>query len=285
MYMEVFEKIVDLQDHLQNFKDKGAVIGFVPTMGALHDGHLSLVRKARQECDVVVASIFVNPVQFNNKIDLQKYPRSMDEDLKKLTAEECDVAFVPQEAEMLNRTNTDTSKYNFGYIEEVMEGAFRPGHFKGVAYIVEKLFGIVKPDKAFFGEKDYQQLTIIKELVKQTKMPVEIISCPTIRESDGLAMSSRNVLLSSTERQTAKLISQTLFEAKQKVNEMEVASLRTWAINKFQQNPEINLQYFDIVNGDDLQPVNSWNDNNKVVGCIAATVGTTHLIDNLLLNS
>ena len=209
--MQVIKHIVDLRTILDIKINEGVKIGFVPTMGALHEGHLSLVEKAGRETDFVVVSIFVNPTQFNDKGDLERYPRNLEKDVALLTPTPCKLVFAPEVEEIY--PEPDSRQFNFGTLEEVMEGKFRPGHFNGVAQVVSRLFDVVKPDKAFFGEKDFQQLAIISEMVRRMNIPVEIVPCAIVRESDGLAMSSRNMLLSPEQRKNAVHISATLFEA------------------------------------------------------------------------
>lgn len=276
-----FSTIKDLKVNLNSFRRNKKRIGFVPTMGALHAGHLSLIKKAKKESDIVVCSIFVNPTQFNEKDDFKNYPRTLDSDMQMLESENCDVLFCPDENEIYNYRKTDTSIYNFGYLETCMEGLYRPGHFKGVAYIVHLLFNIVEPYNAYFGEKDFQQLVIIKNLVKQFNLPIKIIPCSTVRESDGLAMSSRNIRLNSDERKAASLISKTLIEAKKKVNKLDVGNVKKFVIDRFKDHSLIKVQYFDIVNSESLQSVTSWNNDIKIIGCIALFAGKVRLIDNI----
>jgi pantoate--beta-alanine ligase len=210
--MQIVKQITKLQNILTDRREEGLSIGFVPTMGALHPGHLSLVEKAGQETGVVVVSIFVNPTQFNDKGDLERYPRDLQRDVDLLTPTSCQLIFAPETDEIY--PEPDTRQFNFGALEQVMEGKFRPGHFNGVAQVVSRLFDIVQPDKAFFGLKDFQQLAVINEMVRKLNLPVEIVPCPIVREADGLAMSSRNMLLSSDQRKNAAHISSTLFEAR-----------------------------------------------------------------------
>ena len=210
--MKLYTTITSLQEALKEEHSKGLKVGFVPTMGALHEGHLSLVEKAASLCDIVVVSIFVNPTQFNDKNDLANYPRTLESDLKLLSKVRCEYIFFPSVEEVY--PVPDTRKFEFGILESVMEGAFRPGHFNGVAQVVSRLFEIVLPEKAFFGRKDFQQMAIIKELVHQLNLPIEIVACDIVREKDGLAMSSRNKLLLPEHRNCAQLIYQTLKDAK-----------------------------------------------------------------------
>lgn len=277
--MQVVKQIIDLQTILDIRKKDGVKIGFVPTMGALHEGHLSLVEKASQETDFVVVSIFVNPTQFNDKGDLERYPRDLEKDVALLSSTPCQLIFAPQPEEIY--PEPDTRQFNFGSLEEVMEGKFRPGHFNGVAQVVSRLFDIVKPDKAFFGEKDFQQLAIISEMVRRMNTPVEIVPCPIVRESDGLAMSSRNMLLTPEQRKNAVHISATLFEAANKSKELTVEELCKWVIYRINENDYLNTEYFEIVDSITLQPVKDWSEIGEKVGCIAVHCGKIRLIDNI----
>ncbi|MBL4654859.1 MAG: pantoate--beta-alanine ligase [Bacteroidia bacterium] len=279
--MELVHTISEIRSNINFQKQKGQTIGFVPTMGALHEGHLSLVRRAKSECDIVVTSIYVNPAQFNDPNDLKKYPRTLESDLELLKKEQCELVFTPTETEISGSEKPDVSQYDFGQLESVMEGKFRQGHFKGVAYIVHSLFDIITPDKAYFGEKDFQQLTIIQELVKIYNLPVEIVPCSTIRESDGLAMSSRNINLSEEERKTALLLSSSLYQSKELANSLSPLKVKDQIIKELQSNDHLQLEYFDIIDAKKLQPINEWNESNQVRACIAAYVGNIRLIDNM----
>ena len=249
-------------------------------MGALHQGHLSLVENSVKECDLTVVSIFVNPTQFNNPDDLKKYPRTLEADLELLKAFKVDVVFNPEADEMY--PEEDTRKFNFGALESVMEGAHRPGHFNGVAQIVSKLFDAVKPDKAYFGEKDFQQLAIIKAMVRDYRYPVEIVPCPIIREEDGLAMSSRNVRLNKEQRSSAVNISKALFETKALVGQMDIDSLKKQVKEKINSDPQLNIEYFEIADRNTLQPVRNWRDSTELIACIAVFAGKIRLIDNII---
>lgn len=277
--MQVVKHIIDLQTILDIRKKEGVKIGFVPTMGALHEGHLSLVEKAGRETDFVVVSIFVNPTQFNDKGDLDRYPRDLEKDVALLTPTPCKLVFAPEPGEIY--PEPDTRQFNFGLLEEVMEGKFRPGHFNGVAQVVSRLFDIVKPDKAFFGEKDFQQLAIISEMVRRMNTPVEIVPCPIVREKDGLAMSSRNMLLTPEQRKNAVHISTTLFEAANKSKELTVQELCKWVIERINENEYLNTEYFEIVDSMTLQPVKNWSNPGEKVGCVAVHCGKIRLIDNI----
>lgn len=256
----------------------GIRIGFVPTMGALHQGHLSLVMRSKRENEVTVVSIFVNPTQFNDSRDLEKYPRTLDADINLLSQVGCDIVFAPTVDEMY--PEKDTRIFHFGTLETVMEGKHRPGHFNGVAQIVSKLFDAVQPHIAYFGEKDFQQLAIIREMVKQLNYTITIAGCPIVRESSGLALSSRNMLLSAEEHKKAPIIYQILSESCIFVAQKQPHEVRNWVLNKF-QNTGLDVEYFEIVDGYSLQPVSSWNESDYIVGCIAVFCGKIRLIDNI----
>ena len=278
--MLVIKEITELQKLIEQKRKEGKTIGFVPTMGALHPGHISLVESAGQQTDYVVVSIFVNPTQFNDKKDLINYPRTLDQDLDLLDNTSCQLVFAP-EVEIMY-PEQDTRQFNFGMLERVMEGHFRPGHFNGVAQVVSKLFVMVKPDKAFFGLKDFQQLVIIKALVKQLNLPVEIVACPTMREKDGLAMSSRNQRLNNEQRSNATHIYQTLSVARNKAGEMSVKDLKKWVVDTIDQNRFLETEYFEITDDENLNPISSWKSPLNKVGCIAVHCGEVRLIDNIV---
>jgi len=279
--MKLIGTVTELQRELVK-KEIKTNVGFVPTMGALHEGHLSLVRRAVAENQLVVVSIFVNPTQFNDPKDLERYPRTLEADLALLQHTGCQFVFAPSVNEVY--PEEDTRKFNFGKLEEVMEGKFRPGHFNGVAQVVSRLFDMVKPDKAYFGLKDFQQLVIIKNMVKQLDLPVEIVPCEIVREKSGLAMSSRNELLTPEQRVNAAVISETLFAAKELRDKKNVQELTEWVVEKVNQNPFLNVEYFEIVDDEQLQTVQSWEENNTKVGCIAVFCGKIRLIDNIVFN-
>jgi pantoate--beta-alanine ligase len=277
--MEVFIKKSPLVSRIQELRNAGKKIGFVPTMGALHEGHLSLVRYSRQQNDITVVSIFVNPTQFNDKNDLHPYPRMPEKDQNMLKSAGCDIIFMPDEKEVY--PVPDRRVFDFGGLDHVMEGEHRPGHFNGVAQVVTRLFDIVQPNRAYFGLKDFQQLAIIRKVVKDLLYPVEIIACPIVRECDGLAMSSRNMLLDACERKSALVLSQALFEAKGIQNDHTPAELKEFVINKIKLAPGVILEYFEIINGSTLLPAESWENGTDIIGCIAARVGKIRLIDNI----
>lgn len=271
----------ELQEQLKVLNKKGS-IGFVPTMGALHNGHLSLVEQAGYENGVVVVSIFVNPTQFNDPGDLIRYPRNLEADLKLLGTIGCQLVFAPSVQEIY--PEPDNRNFNFGPLEQVMEGTHRPGHFNGVAQVVSKLFEIVNPDRAYFGLKDFQQLAVIRKLVKQLEIPVEIVPCPIVREKSGLAMSSRNELLSAEERENAALIYQALLQAQNLAGQISVRELEKRVTATINKNPFLSVEYFEIVDSENLQPVNTWDEKGEKIGCIAVYCGKVRLIDNIVLN-
>jgi pantoate--beta-alanine ligase len=277
--MKLIHTVAELQAILAQKREKNKSIGFVPTMGALHQGHIELVKRSIAENDVSVVSIFVNPTQFNDQNDLLKYPRTLDADCKLLQEITTDIVFSPDVNEIY--PEPDVRQFNFGFLETVMEGRFRPGHFNGVAQVVSRLFDIVKPDKAYFGEKDFQQLVIIRELVNQLKWNIQIVSCPIVREKDGLAMSSRNIRLNENQRKEAVHISKTLSESKTLRKEYPVQALKQWVTNQINAVSGLQVEYFDIVDGFTLQSVKKWAETEYPVGCIAVYAGDIRLIDNI----
>jgi len=277
--MKIVHTIKELQAELTMLKTQGKMVGLVPTMGALHAGHASLVKRSVKENDVTVVSVFVNPTQFNDKNDLLKYPRTMDADCKLLEANGCSFVFAPSVEEMY--PEPDTRQFNFAPLDTVMEGAFRPGHFNGVAQIVSKLFDAVKPHRAYFGEKDFQQLAIIREMTKQLHYDLKIVGCPIIREEDGLALSSRNARLSAEEREIALKISQTLFKSRTFAADHSVSETIRFVEESIATERGLRLEYFKIVDGNTLQDFENWADTNYAVGCITVFCGEVRLIDNI----
>ena len=278
--MKIVHTISELQTHLEEYKSQGSQIGLVPTMGALHDGHIRLVERCVQENAVCVVSVFVNPTQFNDKNDLISYPRTPEQDAEMLRKAGCKFVFMPSTEEMY--PELDTRNFDFGTLETVMEGRFRPGHFNGVAQIVSKLFDIVKPDRAYFGEKDFQQLAIIRQMTKNLNYPIEIVPCPIVRETDGLAMSSRNRRLSSEEREKAPRIAELLVKSITFASAKSIPETISFVAQGLASDPVFKLEYFEIVDGDTLQPVEKWEDSNYIVGCVAVFCGPVRLIDNIV---
>lgn len=256
-------------------------IGFVPTMGALHAGHRSLVERARRECATVVVSVFVNPTQFNDKTDLKNYPRTPEADLRLLEEVGADYVFMPSVEEVY--PEPDTRTFDFGMIDKVMEGATRPGHFNGVAQVVSRLFDLVKPAKAYFGEKDFQQIAVIREMVRQLRIPVEIIPCPIVRGEDGLALSSRNTLLDTDHRTAAPYIYKVLKAAVEKSHQTTPDQLTAWVTEQVESDPLLKVIYFQTVDAATMQQVRTWEESPAVQGCIAVQAGDIRLIDNIKL--
>ncbi|NOR28597.1 MAG: pantoate--beta-alanine ligase [Lutibacter sp.] len=278
--MLVFAKIKSVQQKIKSLK-KGTSVGFVPTMGALHKGHLSLIEQAKRENDIVVVSIFVNPTQFNKKEDLVNYPKTIDSDLSLLKSVYCDLVFTPT-AEEIYSNNIQSQLFNFDGLEHQMEGKFRDGHFDGVGTIVKRLFEIVTPHKAYFGEKDFQQLQIIKKMVQKNQIPVKVIGCDIFRENDGLAMSSRNERLTKEHRNAAPFIYKTLKQAKIEFGTKSALEIVDWVENEFKNQPLLELEYFEIADEETLQPIKNKN-SAKNRAFIAVFAGKIRLIDNISL--
>ena len=279
--MQVFSSRTELNSYINKCKEEGKIVGFVPTMGALHSGHISLVKKAKESCNEVVVSIFVNPTQFNDPKDLERYPRTLENDLKMLEEAGCNTVFAPTVDEMY--PEPDTRVFNFGYIEQIMEGPKRPGHFNGVAQVVSRLFDIVNPDKSFFGMKDFQQIAIIRSMVDQLKYDIEIVACPIIREEDGLAMSSRNMLLTPEHRAAAPEIHKVLSKAVEIHNTMSVEELKQWIIDTINSNPLLEVEYVEIVDELTLKITEDWSEQGRKVICITVYAGQIRLIDNIII--
>ena len=280
--MKVINKTSDLQAIIEQFKNDGKSIGLVPTMGALHKGHLSLVKNSISNNDITVVSIFVNPTQFNNPNDLASYPRTVEKDLELLQTVGCDVVFAPEADDIYSQSETDSRfEFDFEGLDRVMEGKFRPGHFNGVVQIVSKLFDLVRPNRAYFGEKDFQQLAIIRLMTRRYNLPIEIVPCPIVREDSGLALSSRNSLLKDNEKQVAQHIYAVLNESRQFVPQTEVEELKQCVIAAIEQKPELKVEYFDIVDGHTLKSIGKWDESDYVVGCITVFCGNVRLIDNI----
>lgn len=279
--MKIFHKNVDLQNELFAVRKLGKTVGLVPTMGALHEGHASLVRRCVSENDVTVVSVFVNPTQFNDKNDLQSYPRDLDADCKLLESCGADIVFAPSVEEMYPQP--DTRHFEFPPITTVMEGAHRPGHFNGVCQVVSRLFYIVRPQRAYFGEKDWQQIAVVKAMVKSLGLDVAIVECPIVRDADGLARSSRNSLLSADERSIASEIFKQLKQSIEYSKSHTVEETRKYVVDGINSVDGLDVEYFSIVNGDTLQDVSSWDDAPHVVGCITVYCGKrpVRLIDHI----
>jgi len=280
LIMKIIKTKQELQIEIESLKSSGKKIGFVPTMGALHDGHKSLVERCVAENDTCIVSIFVNPTQFNNTEDLEKYPRHLDQDAKFLESAGCQLIFAPDPTEIYESNELNNRfEFDFGGLDTVMEGKFRPGHFNGVVQIVSKLFRLVQPDKAYFGEKDFQQLAIIHRMVKLLNLNVEIVDCPIVREPSGLALSSRNKRLTEAERKKAIEISKVLSESRNFAAELSPIELTQWVVDLINLVPGLEVEYYEIVNTTTLQTVNSWKEPS--IGCIAVYCGEVRLIDNI----
>jgi len=281
--MILHNKRRELASALSERRYSKKTIGFVPTMGALHQGHLALIARAKKENDLVVVSIFVNPTQFNNPADLKNYPRTIESDTEQLISAGTDILFFPSVEEMYPPGEQENENYDFGILEMVMEGKHRPGHFKGVAQVVSKLFKIVNPDTAYFGEKDFQQLTIIRELVKKMNSGINIIGCPTVRESDGLAMSSRNALLSEDERKKASAISKALFFIRDNREQLSVADMKQIIKEKIETETGGEVEYLEIAEEEKLQSISHWDFSKRLRVFTAVRLGKVRLIDNVPL--
>ena len=280
--MKVVNSIKELRENLSQERLEKRSIGLVPTMGALHAGHIRLVERCVRENDVCVVSVFVNPTQFNDKHDLETYPRTLEADCALLEAAGCHYVFAPSVEEMY--PEPDTRVFNLGRVAEVMEGAMRPGHFNGVAQVVSKLFYIVEPDNAYFGEKDFQQIAVIRAMVKQLNIPVKINACPIKREADGLALSSRNTRLTPELRQKAPLIARTLKESTTFAPGKSVQEVIDFVVNTINADPDMRVEYYEIVDGNTLEAIKDWSETDYPVGCITVFCGEVRLIDNIKYN-
>lgn len=279
--MELIHTSQELRQLLDHYSNHVSV-GFVPTMGALHAGHISLVEKAVSENDIVVVSVFVNPTQFNDKTDLERYPRNLEADLQLLRPAGCQFVFAPAAEDIY--PEPDNRVFYFNGLESIMEGTFRPGHFNGVAQVVSRLFAIVQPDKAYFGLKDFQQLAIIKHMVNHLQIPVEIVPCPIVREDTGLAMSSRNELLTTEERLNAAHIFHTLETARATYRQLPIQDLIRWITDEINKNPFLHVEYVEMVDQTTLTSVSDRNNPDVMVCCVAVWCGKVRLIDNMIFN-
>lgn len=277
--MEIIRTVELLRRRVEEEKQCGRSVGLVPTMGALHAGHVSLIDRASKENDIVVVSVFVNPTQFNNLEDLRSYPRTEDADCEKMTNAGVDIAFIPSVEEVY--PEPDTRIFDLGPVAEVMEGPMRPGHFNGVAQIVSKLFDMVQPHRAYFGEKDFQQIAVIRRMVELEGFNIDIIDCPIMREIDGLAMSSRNVRLTPSQRQIAPAIYKALVASIDYAKSHSVKETKQHVIDEINAQPEMEVEYYEIVDSLTMQPINNWDDSNCPVGCITVYCGEVRLIDNI----
>lgn len=281
-FMQIIKYVGELQNKLSAI-NKDNSIGFVPTMGALHSGHISLINRAKIECKYVVCSIFVNPTQFNDPNDLAKYPRPIEHDIEMLKEAKCDILFLPPVDEIYPAGFNKDLNLKFGDLDKVLEGHFRPGHFDGMAQVVKRLLEIVKPNKLYMGQKDFQQLTIVRSLLSQTKLPITLVMCETIRESDGLAMSSRNTRLDPTLRKSAKLIYELLNWSKQEIKEKPIPQICEQAMLKLKNQKGFNPEYFEIVDGITLHKLTNYSEHDFIIACVACWVGEVRLIDNIII--
>lgn len=277
--MLIFKTKSDLSSYLSSLTD--SLIGFVPTMGALHNGHLALLRQAKKQSSVVVCSIFVNPTQFDSKEDFNRYPDTLSDDITKLGKINCDVLYVPAVAD-LYAINEKAKHFNFNGLDNVMEAKFRKGHFDGVATIIEKFFNIIKPHKTYFGQKDLQQLLVVKSLTKQLNLPIEIVSVPTIREETGLAMSSRNKLLNAKQKLVASMLYESLAFCRANKDTLKIRELKTHLEKQFSEQLEVDLEYLEFVDANNLHPITVFKENDNNAVCIGAYVGGVRLIDNII---
>lgn len=278
--MKVFTQVAPLQEETVKLKSKGVVIGFVPTMGALHQGHASIIEKSKEICDVTIVSIYINPLQFNNQNDFKNYPIKTDEDMKMLEELDCDILFLPTQQEI--EPKQKGNKLDLGDLEKVMEGQYRPGHLAGMVAIVRQFFSIIRPNKAFFGEKDYQQLMVVKKLVEAEKMNIEVVGCSTKRESSGLAMSSRNSLLTEEEKKEAVKIFETLIYARRNTDRLSPLELKLECLGLLAE-ASLKPEYFEIVDENSFKSIDSWEESTKPRAFVAAYLGKIRLIDNLSL--
>jgi pantoate--beta-alanine ligase len=280
-----FDKVAEIQQYISKNRLQNKTIGFVPTMGALHKGHISLIQRSNEENDITIVSIFVNPTQFNDQGDFKRYPRTIEKDKSLLEEAGCDCVFIPSVEEIYPSESFKKTEFSEGSLGARLEGKYRPGHFNGVATVVKRLFEIVTPDRAYFGQKDYQQCLIIKKLVKDLKIPVEIVMCPILREENGLAMSSRNQLLSAEEREQAAFLYNLLQAAAMKIKggNRDADAIKEWAMTEFSKNRNFEADYFDICSENDLSQVPRLEEGMKIVICTAAFLGKVRLIDNIII--
>ncbi len=281
--MLLFKRVSDLQKYLNSLKNNDLQIGFVPTMGALHSGHISLINRSRTDCDITVASIFVNPTQFNNTDDLAKYPRTPERDIEMLAESGCDILFMPDSEQIYPDGVTPSVKFNFGKLDRVLEGIFRPGHFEGMAQVVYRLLEIVKPNRLYMGQKDFQQAAIVMRMLELMKSETELVACPIQREPDGLAISSRNTRISPENRSKVTLIYRVLAEAAERVGEYNPPEIQRLALSKLKTEPQFKVEYLEIVDGRTLLPIQLFEETDYAVALVAVWVDDVRLIDNIIL--
>ena len=281
--MIIFKKRIDISNYIVNYKKTSGKIGFIPTMGALHKGHISLIEASKKTDTLTICSIFVNPTQFNNKADFEKYPVTIEKDIDLLEKAGCNVLFLPSVEEIYPADSSTTLPYELGFIEKVLDGKYRPGHFQGVCNVVQRLLDIVQPNTIYLGQKDYQQCMVIKKLTELIQSPTQIIICPTLRESDGLAMSSRNMRLTSVERMKAVKISEVLLFIKQEIKPGNLQDLKQRCIN-YLTNEGYNVDYVEIADATNLTLLQNWDGKTKLVALVAAFLNEVRLIDNRIVN-
>jgi len=281
--MIIFKKRIDISNYIVNYKKTSGKIGFIPTMGALHKGHISLIEASKKTDTLTICSIFVNPTQFNNKADFEKYPVTIEKDIDLLEKAGCNVLFLPSVEEIYPADSSTTLPYELGFIETVLDGKYRPGHFQGVCNVVQRLLDIVQPNTIYLGQKDYQQCMVIKKLTELIQSPTQIIICPTLRESDGLAMSSRNMRLTSVERIKAVKISEVLLFIKQEIKPGNLQDLKQRCIN-YLTNEGYNVDYVEIADATNLTLLQNWDGKTKLVALVAAFLNEVRLIDNRIVN-
>ena len=281
--MLLFKKVEDLQNHLRQIRSEGRTIGIAPTMGALHQGHLSLIGQCKERKDYSVCSIFVNPTQFNEVSDLEKYPRTIEKDIELLTSVDNDVLFMPSVKAVYPPGLETVLKLDFGSLATVMEGTHRPGHFEGMAQVVNRLLDIAEPHRIYMGQKDFQQFTIVRDMIQQLKKNIELVVCPIIREADGLAMSSRNLRLLAEDREQAMLLHQMLCKAKEQMNSLSPGEIKKQVMEELSGPPSFKPEYFEITDGYTLQSIDDFSKHDYVVACTAVWAGEVRLIDNMIL--
>ena len=281
--MLLFKHIADLQKYLNSVRSKGLSVGFAPTMGALHKGHASLVERSKAECEITVVSIFVNPTQFNNVADLEKYPRTPADDIELLSAVKADVLFMPSAEEIYPNGTKNPQKFNFGKLDKVLEGQFRPGHFDGMSQVMHRLLEIVQPNKLYMGQKDFQQFMIVRRMLEILNSDTKIEMCRIVRENEGLAMSSRNARLSPSDRLLAPKIYEALQEARNRVGSSGPREIQQLTLNRLKSEPHFNVEYVEVVDGNTLLPIIDFRDSNFVVALTAVWLGDVRLIDNIVL--
>lgn len=281
--MQVFQTVEEIQNFVNKCKNDGKTVGFVPTLGALHDGHMSLIHQSITKCDVTICSIFVNPTQFDDKTDLEKYPRTVEEDRQKLIENGCDVLFLPTVSDVYPDGSELTEEYDIGYLENILEGATRPGHYQGVAQVVHRLLDIVMPDILFLGQKDFQQVLVLKRMIKKQELPTRVKMCDIVREDDGLAMSSRNRRLSKEERDVANELYKTLKSCVENADDIPLKKLQQWAVANLNANELIKVDYISFRNATNLKEIESWDDAKRIVVLGAIFLGPIRLIDNMIV--